>query len=60
MARCALYVALIVPDSSWYGAASLPVGVMGAGSRPPAKASLKVSEPLAGAPSSEILLPNAL
>ena len=58
--RCALYVALIVPESNWYGAASLPVGVIGAGSSPLLCESLNVKEPLAGAPSSEILLPKAL
>lgn len=30
-----LYVALIVPDKSWNGAASAPDGVTGAGSKPP-------------------------
>lgn len=60
IARCALYVALIVPDSSWYGAASAPVGVTGAGSSPLSNASLSVSVPLAGAPSADTCWPNAL
>lgn len=48
-----------MPESKRYGAASSFVGVIGAGSRAPLKASLKVREPLDGLPP-EILFPNAL
>lgn len=53
--RCALYVALIVPDNKLYGTALSPfVGVTGAGSRDVPYASLKVSVPVEDAPSSDI------
>ena len=57
--RWELYAALMVPESNRYGAASFPVGVTGAGSSPPANASLNLREPLADAPSSEIREPKA-
>lgn len=56
---CELYVALIVPESNWYGAASLPVGVTGAGSRCDWKASLSVRVPLDVVSSRVNLLPKA-
>lgn len=43
---CEIYVALIVPDSNWYGTASLPLGVTGAGSREGDRALLITKDPL--------------
>ena len=56
--RCALYVALIVPDSSAYSGASM--GLIGAGSSAAPQASLMASVPYAGAPSSDTCEPKAV
>jgi hypothetical protein len=58
--RCELYVALIVPESSLYGTASLLVGVTGAGSSAVPKASLKLNVPAYDALGSESSSPHAL
>lgn len=58
--RCALYAALIVPESRWKGVASSPVGVIGAGSSAVSQASVKVRVPYAEVFLSEISTPNAV
>ncbi len=55
--RWELKVDLIVPARRVYGAASRPVGVMGAGSSAVPHASLRVRVPLDGASLSEISTP---
>ena len=55
--RWELKVAFMVPARRAYGAASRPVGVMGAGSNAVPHASLRVSVPLDGASFPEICAP---
>jgi hypothetical protein len=57
--RCALNVALMVPESRRNGAASLPVGVIGAGSSAASHASVKMRVPYEGAFRSEMSSPKA-
>jgi hypothetical protein len=52
--------ALMDPENSWKGAASLPVGVTGAGSNASPQASLRVREPYFGPSLVSMSLPKAL